>query len=65
MLIQPAPISPAMQGALTRWRKEALSILNDLESSDSQRRLAWRFLKTWRVARSEGGQSPDRERTVQ
>ena len=29
------------------WRRQAVSIITDPESTESQRALAWRFLKTW------------------
>lgn len=38
-----------MQQAVNTWRKQALAVVNDPVSTESQRRLAWRFLKTWGV----------------
>ncbi len=41
---------PIAASVLARWRAQARRILTDPGASKSQRRLAWRFLKQWRVA---------------
>ena len=43
----PVPVSPAFRAILTRWYRQARAVLTDPDSTESQRRLAWRFLKTW------------------
>ena len=37
----------ALHRTLNRWRAEARAVVTDPASTESQRRLAWRFLRQW------------------
>lgn len=42
-------MSGGMQAAIARWRQVAVAIVQDLNSTPSQRTVAWRFLSRWGV----------------
>lgn len=42
-------MSTGMREAIDRWRQVAIAVVQDLDSTPSQRAVAWRFLSRWGV----------------